>query len=84
MARRNASVPVFDEMQYLLDCCGFGDYQKTHPNCTMLVNCRDILRVDMALIFELATFLCGVLVIYFVLLVVPACTRMKSFKRFYR
>ena len=80
----SGSVPIFNETQYLLNCCGFGEYQKTHPNCTILANCRDTLRSDMALIFEVATVLCGVFVVYFVFLVFPACTRMKSFKRFSR
>lgn len=78
------SVSVFNETQYLLNCCGFDNYQKTHPDCSALANCRDVIQRDLSLIFEILAILCAVFVVFFLFLCIPACIRMKSFTRFPR
>ncbi|KAK8805177.1 hypothetical protein WA588_000120, partial [Blastocystis sp. NMH] len=79
----NSTANAFQKVQYCLNCCGYKDLQKTHPNCDTLENCQVMLGRSIETVFIVITSILGVYLILFVMASIPACIRRKSYHRFH-
>ena len=80
---RNGTEAAFKRVQYCLNCCGYKDLQKTHPNCDALENCQVLLGNSIQTVLVMITIFLCVYLIVFVVSSIPACIRRKSYQRFH-
>ena len=82
-ASRNETQALCLSAQIMLDCCGYDDYQKTHPNCDQLQNCKTVIQPIIHTILYVIGAVFGGFFIFTFLLCIPGCVRMRSFHRFH-